>query len=97
LFVLKSLKSGTTCCLAIVSGVETSEQIQRSIDVAWCGDTQFCLVKNGQINFITEEHKPNNPSEKKRIEDTGGTVSYVSEAWRVNGSLAVSRSFGTTN
>lgn len=30
----------------------------------------------------------------KRIEETGGTVSFVSDAWRVNGSLAVSRSFG---
>lgn len=80
-----------------MSGLEANEQIQRSIDVAWCGDTQFCLVKNGQINFITEEHKPDKPNEKKRIEETGGTVNFVSEAWRINSSLAVSRSFGMDN
>ena len=64
------------------------------LTVAWCGDTQFCLVKNGQIAFLTEAHKPNNENEKLRIEHTGGSVAFISNAWRLNGSLSVARSFG---
>lgn len=52
------------------------------------------LVKNGQISFLTTEHKPDNEDEKARILAAGGNVSYVSNCWRVDGSLAVARSFG---
>lgn len=62
--------------------------------MAWCGDTQFCLVKNGKIVYITEAHKPNDNIEKERIEKCGGNVSFASGTWRVNSSLAVARSFG---
>ena len=102
---LESLKSGSTCCLALLNSLESNNNNNninndnktsqlRSIDVAWCGDTQFCLIRNGQIYFITDEHKPNQPNELKRIEESGSTVTFTSEAWRINGSLAVSRSFG---
>lgn len=65
------------------------------LHVAWCGDTQLILVKqNGQISFVSDPHKPNSDKEKRRIEDAGGSVSFQSSAWRVNGSLAVARSFG---
>ena len=46
---------------------------------------------------MSEEHKPNNPNEKKRIEESGGQVTFTSEAWRINGSLSVARSFGDIN
>lgn len=62
--------------------------------MAWCGDTQFCLVKNGKIEYITEAHKPGSQKEKERIEKEGGSVSFVSGDWRVNGSLSVARAFG---
>merc|ERR1719502_1515083 len=39
---------------------------------------------------MTEDHKPTNPSERRRILLCGGTV----ENARVNGSLALSRAFG---
>ena len=48
--------------------------------MAWCGDTQFCLVKNGKIEYITEAHKPGSQKEKERIEKEGGSVSFVSAA-----------------
>lgn len=53
------------------------------------------LVKQGgRVTFVSASHKPNSEIEKRRIEASGGTVSFQSSAWRVNGSLAVSRSFG---
>lgn len=46
----------------------------------------------------TEDHKPNSPSEKKRIEDAGGEVTRApGDAYRVNGNLSTSRSFGDTS
>jgi serine/threonine protein phosphatase PrpC len=64
------------------------------LSVAWCGDTQFCLVKNGKIDFLSLSHSPENEDERKRIEKSGGSVSNVSNVWRLNGSLGVARSFG---
>lgn len=93
----ESLKSGSTCCLALLNTTETNEERKRILHLAWCGDTQFCLVKNGKISYVTQEHKPNNPNERKRIEESGGQVTYASEAWRINGSLSVARSFGDIN
>jgi protein phosphatase 1E len=51
-------------------------------------------VKNGQISFLTTEHKPENETEKARIISAGGNVSFTSNCWRIDSSLAVSRSFG---
>ncbi|RMZ99273.1 phosphatase [Brachionus plicatilis] len=88
----ESLKSGCTACVAIISEEKATEN--QSLTVAWCGDSQFFLVKNGQIKFLSPIHRPEIESEKIRIESSGGTVSYEMNTWRVNGSLSVSRSFG---
>lgn len=82
----ESIRSGSTCCLALLS--------ETALDIAWCGDTRLGLVKNGQLTFLTKEHKPDNDQEKERILSAGGNVSFVSNAWRIDSSLAVSRSFG---
>lgn len=42
---------------------------------------------------LMDPHKPEREDEKKRIEDNGGCVIWFG-AWRVNGSLAVSRAIG---
>lgn len=72
----------------------TQKEKFTKLNVAWCGDTQLCLVKNGKISFMSDVHKPNNETEKARIEKSGGTVAFAANTWRVNGSLAVARSFG---
>ena len=55
-----------------------------------CGDSRGILCRSGQVQFVTQDHKPSNEEEKKRIEKAGGSVMMQ----RVNGSLAVSRALG---
>jgi protein phosphatase 2C family protein 2/3 len=72
------------------------------------GDSRIVIYKKGKIEFVTEDHKPENEKEKKRIELEGGEI-YQSQTliplyqngkeieipWRVlPGRLSVSRTFG---
>lgn len=62
--------------------------------VANTGDSRAILCrKNGSVEQISEDHKPDNLTEKKRIQSRGGFV----QNGRVNGNLAMSRSFGDKN
>ena len=54
------------------------------------GDSRTVLVRNKQLQFATEDHKPTNEGEKRRIEGANGKVIIN----RINGSLAVSRALG---
>ena len=67
--------------------------------VAQLGDSRFLLVGQTplRIAFATQDHKPAGPTERKRIEAAGGSVQLLEGAPRVNGILAVSRSFGDSN
>lgn len=57
------------------------------------GDSRSLLVRNGKVFFATEDHKPSNEHESKRIVAAGGRVVLG----RVNGTLAVSRALGDFN
>ena len=58
------------------------------------GDSRCILVKNnGEIKEMSYDHKPNSESERHRITQNGGRVVFFG-TWRVEGILAVSRSFG---
>lgn len=58
------------------------------------GDSRAVLAKmvNGKLTAIelSEDHKPENAEEKRRIEEAGGTVDFS----RVDGTLALSRAIG---
>jgi len=70
------------------------------------GDSRAVLCRDGKAVNLTEDHKPNSPAEKKRIEDLGGNVRWFGYldpdrqpvqgmgAYRINENLAVSRAFG---
>ncbi|PKU32555.1 protein phosphatase 1e [Limosa lapponica baueri] len=85
LFNLESLRCGTTGVVTFIRG--------NMLHVAWLGDSQVMLVRRGQAVELMKPHKPDREDEKKRIEALGGCVVWFG-AWRVNGSLSVSRAIG---
>lgn len=79
------VRGGSTAVTALIQG-------QRLL-LAWLGDSQALLVRNGREEEIMEAHKPDREDERQRIEDLGGCVTFMG-CWRVNGTYAVSRAFG---
>jgi protein phosphatase 1L len=79
--------SGTTATCVFIVG--------DNLYVANVGDSCAILCKgNEEPVHLTTEHKASVEEEKKRIKESGGLVVWFSGGWRVNGSLAVSRSIG---
>jgi serine/threonine protein phosphatase PrpC len=84
----------------------SSRSSSRSIVVANVGDSRAILCRAGQALDLTTDHKPNDESERRRIEECGGRVSWYGEVdmhghpvsgagvYRINGNLALSRSIG---
>jgi serine/threonine protein phosphatase PrpC len=77
-------------------------RIGEMLYAAHCGDSRAVLCRSGEPLRLTEDHKPNLPRERKRVEDLGGRVDFA-RCWRVivdpgggrpASGLAVSRSFG---
>ncbi|KAM7416976.1 hypothetical protein PAMA_018858 [Pampus argenteus] len=79
------LRSGTTGVAVLIQGQE--------LTVAWLGDSQAMLVREGQALTLMDPHKPDREDEKQRIEDLGGCITFMG-CWRVNGTYAVSRAIG---
>jgi len=76
---------GCTAVAAVVRGQE--------LYLAHVGDSRAVLFRDGGCVQLSEDHKPNRPDERQRIEDRGGVVIWAG-TWRVGGVLAVSRAFG---
>ena len=77
-------------------------RIGETLYAAHCGDSRAVMCRGGEPLRLTEDHKPNLPRERKRVEDLGGRVDFA-RCWRVivdpgggrpASGLAVSRSFG---
>ncbi|CAG2103940.1 unnamed protein product [Medioppia subpectinata] len=79
-------KSGSTALCALLEN-------KTKLYIAWLGDSQAVVVRNGQPIDVMIPHKPELEEERKRIEELGGFVAFV-DTWRVNGTLAVSRAIG---
>jgi len=93
-------QDGTTACMVLV--------IEDKLYTANVGDSRAVLCRNGKPYPLTNDHKPDKDSERKRIEDAGGIVKkgsffnipmgpfrvYLSDG--VRGGLAVSRAIGDT-
>ncbi|OTF74374.1 hypothetical protein BLA29_005174 [Euroglyphus maynei] len=78
--------SGTTALCALIED-------NKNVYLAWAGDSQAVLVRNGCHEEIMLPHKPDMESERIRIQDQGGIVIYM-DTWRVNGILSVTRAIG---
>lgn len=80
---------GTTFCVVLV------DISNNMILCANVGDSRAILCNTRAIAVqLSFDHKPNNPEELKRIHDNGGFVSKKEGCWRVEGSLATSRTLG---
>ena len=74
--------AGCTATVVLI----TSQEIY----CANAGDSRTVLSKGAKALDLSIDHKPNDPSEQRRIVAAGGTV----EDNRVNGMLALSRALG---
>lgn len=83
----ENLRSGTTAVCALLRPKESM------LYIAWLGDSQAVIVKQGCPTQIVKPHKPDREDERERIEGMGGSVLFWG-TWRVNGQLAVSRAIG---
>lgn len=79
---------GTTATFVIVDPGEAPKTF--NLTICNIGDSRTLIARDGSILFATQDHKPQNPQERDRIERCGGTVRMN----RVDGDLAVSRAFG---
>lgn len=83
-----------------------STTTQRTILAANIGDSRAVLCRDNKAWDLSRDHKPNDPTEKSRIESFGGSVIWCGETdkfgapiedrgiYRVNGNLALSRAIG---
>jgi len=78
--------SGATAAIALIQ--------QDTVHVANVGDSRAVLGRDGIATRLTFDHKPGDEGEKARIEAAGGTVVYLRGIARLDGNLAVARSFG---
>jgi len=100
-FLDSKTPSGSTGTFVLVKPA-VDEQGRFQLRVGNIGDSRVLLGRvdgtivegPGTDGGLTTDHKPDLDSERQRIERTGGTVQLVTGVARVNGDLAVSRSFG---
>jgi len=100
-FLDTNLPSGSTGTMCIIHKPAEGHAKHR-LRVINAGDSRVLLGRRdgsivdggGTDQGLTTDHKPNHPSERERIVRCGGFVQSDGPVPRVNGDLAVSRSFG---
>ncbi|GER25355.1 protein phosphatase 2c [Striga asiatica] len=88
-FLKQGLGSGVCCLTALIEGQE--------MIISNLGDCRAVLCRDGIAEAITTDHKPGLEDERSRIQEKGGYVEFHRGAWRVHGTLAVSRSIGDSH
>jgi len=74
--------AGTTACVVLIT--------KDNIYCANTGDSRAVLCSSDKAHPLSEDHKPQNPKELSRIENSGHCV----DDDRVDGNLALSRAIG---
>ncbi|KAL0459810.1 UNVERIFIED_CONTAM: putative protein phosphatase 2C 47 [Sesamum latifolium] len=77
-----STSSGTTALTALVIG--------RLLMVANAGDCRAVLCRKGEAIDMSQDHRPNYASERRRVEELGG---FIDDGY-LNGVLSVTRALG---
>lgn len=84
-----ALFCGTTANIVLV------DMTNKLIVCANVGDSRAVMCDSkGSAYSLSQDHKPNNPEEMIRIRENGGYISNKGGCWRVDGTLACSRSLG---
>lgn len=86
-----AVRCGSTACVAIHF---KDREDKNKLWVLNVGDTR--AVKCNKLNIaeqLTQDHKPNSPEEKARIEQLGGKIEFDGVDWRIK-DLSLSRAFG---
>jgi protein phosphatase 1L len=80
-------ESGSTACVAVCA--------PGWIQVANVGDSRCVLRTASRVASLSEDHKPDRPSERARIEGRGGEITCApGDVPRVSGALSLSRALG---
>jgi protein phosphatase 1G len=80
------IQAGCTSVVALKHGAE--------LYVANAGDSRGVLCRGGQAIALSEDHKPAQEGERRRIINAGGFLSEIGGVCRVNGNLNLSRAIG---
>lgn len=82
--------SGSTLALVLLQHMEGERRLQGW--AAHLGDSRIILVDSmGAVLWASEDHTPDHPEERERVEAAGG---FVSAEHRINGVLNLSRALG---
>jgi serine/threonine protein kinase/serine/threonine protein phosphatase PrpC len=86
-------KSGSTATVLV--RISSGHEDETVLVVGSVGDSRavMCCLSDGSPMSMSKDHKPDVPVEKHRIEANGGFIEKRG-VWRVQGHLAISRSFG---
>lgn len=94
--------AGSTACVACLFGPDEESRLR--LLIANAGDSRVVLAKrNGRAVRLSEDHTPDLPAERKRIEQQGASVVNASGIWRIvlpsrrgtgMAGLSVARGFG---
>lgn len=79
---------GSTACIAVL------DPASAKIVVANSGDSRAILCRGGFAVALSDDHKPENPGELKRILAAGGRVMRYGPCFRIDGGLNLSRALG---
>ena len=82
---------GSTCCIGIHY---KDEKLKDKLWILNIGDSR--AIKCNKFNIaeqLSQDHKPNSPEEKLRIENMDGVIEFDGYDWRIKG-LSLSRAFG---
>ncbi|WOL02389.1 putative protein phosphatase 2C 74 [Canna indica] len=85
-FISKGVQSGACVSTVLLKDGE--------VHIANVGDCRVVLSRKGIAEALTSDHHPGREDERQRIENTGGYVTCRNGVWRIQDSLAVSRSIG---
>nr|GLL30919.1 probable protein phosphatase 2C 25 isoform X1 [Ipomoea trifida] len=85
-FLKQDLRGGACCVTALIR--------KGNLVVSNAGDCRAVVSRGGIAEQLTSDHRPSRTDEMDRIEASGGYVDYCHGVWRIQGSLAVSRSIG---